>query len=50
MPRGAIFSRVELENFLDIVENVLPLSAIQWETPTKGAPWIASRGCSRSYT
>ncbi len=32
MPRGANFSREELECFLDIVDDVLPLSAIQWES------------------
>jgi hypothetical protein len=32
MPRGANFSREELGSFLNIVENVLPLSATQWES------------------
>ncbi len=31
MPRGANFSREELDSFLDIVEEILPISATQWE-------------------
>jgi hypothetical protein len=32
MPRGANFSREELDSFLDIVEDILPLSTTQWES------------------
>ncbi len=32
MPRGAIFSREELDSFLDTVEDILPLSTTQWES------------------
>ncbi len=32
MPRGANFSREELDSFLDSVEDILPLSTTQWES------------------
>ena len=32
MPRGANFSREELDSFLDTVEDILPLSKTQWES------------------
>ena len=32
MPRGANFSREELDSFLDSVEEILPLSTTQWES------------------
>jgi hypothetical protein len=32
MPRGANFSREELDSFLDSVEDILPLSTSQWES------------------
>jgi hypothetical protein len=32
MPRGANFSRGELDSFLDSVEDILPLSTAQWES------------------
>jgi hypothetical protein len=32
MPRGANFSREERDSFLDIVEDILPLSTTQWES------------------
>ena len=31
MPRGANFSREELDSFLDIVNEILPISVTQWE-------------------
>ncbi len=31
MPRGANFLREELDSFLDIVNEILPISATQWE-------------------
>ena len=32
MPRGANFTREELDSFLDSVEDILPLSTTQWES------------------
>jgi hypothetical protein len=35
MPRGANVLREELDSFLDVVEDVFPLSATQWESVAK---------------